>query len=535
MERLAPFAAMGPDAEARHATVVKCDIVGSTQTKRLLDLEGQLAFQRGCEQVTTEIAARYNAHIERFEGDGALIVLGLPQPQEDAAESAVRMGLDLIAAMRDAKLLPGVRLQLRVGIASGLIAVIKRPSNPKGDSIAGMTIEMAERLRAIAGPEQVVVADATRRLAGAFFRYEDLGDVGCKGFETGVRAWRVAGTSHVLSRFEARRFECARGKIIGRADALCRLAEAWTASLAGNGRAIYLVGDAGLGKSRLAQAALDAAVRDGAVTLTIHCTPSTTNTPLFPISVLLRSMVSATPSCSDAEKHADPQRLLRRLLPDPDVEKCLALLSPLFGIEAAAPQADTNPAELRDRTIATLARVMTGFSNGAPLVIVCEDLHWADHTTAQVLSRLPKEIGCRRALLIVTARLRKPASRHQGVHNNHAGAAQSFGINGARLVAREGHGTGRRGRAPDRRPVRRCAAGSRGANAQHLGSGEPAGPSHDRAGGTRRTCAVAACCPVPPGTLAEFRTHCAIRIGYRPRVLIAVARDNTSGRKAGYH
>lgn len=58
MERLAPFAAMGPDAEARHATVVKCDIVGSTQTKRLLDLEGQLAFQRGCEQVTTEIAAR---------------------------------------------------------------------------------------------------------------------------------------------------------------------------------------------------------------------------------------------------------------------------------------------------------------------------------------------------------------------------------------------------------------------------------------------------------------------------------------------
>ena len=92
----------------------KCDLVGSTRTKKLLDLDGQLAFQRGIERVITKVARRHDAHIETFEGDGALVVFGFPQPREDAAEFAVRMGLEVVEAISATEIVPNTRLQFRV-------------------------------------------------------------------------------------------------------------------------------------------------------------------------------------------------------------------------------------------------------------------------------------------------------------------------------------------------------------------------------------------------------------------------------------
>jgi class 3 adenylate cyclase len=137
----------GLAAEARHATVLKCDIVGSTRIKKLLDLDGQLAFQHGVERFIADVATRHSARIHEFQGDGALIVFGFPQPREDAAESAVSMGLDLVNAIVMAEIVPNTRLQFRVGIASGLIAVAN------DESVAGLVIDLAERLRALADPD----------------------------------------------------------------------------------------------------------------------------------------------------------------------------------------------------------------------------------------------------------------------------------------------------------------------------------------------------------------------------------------------
>ena len=90
---------------------------------------------------------------------------------------AVRLGLELVQAIGQAEIVPGNRLHLRVGIASGLIAVLTRPSRAKEDAIVGLTIDLAERLRAEANPDEVVIAGSTKRLAGGFFRYDDLGTV----------------------------------------------------------------------------------------------------------------------------------------------------------------------------------------------------------------------------------------------------------------------------------------------------------------------------------------------------------------------
>jgi class 3 adenylate cyclase len=392
------------DAEVRHVTILKCDLVNSTRTKKLLDLDGQLAFQRGFQQIVTDVVARYDAHIEKFEGDGALVLFGFPQPREDAPESAVRMGMDLVDAIQSAEIVPNVRLQIRVGVASGLIAIVKHPSSPRGDPIAGMIPDMAERLRALADPGQVVIADATKRLAGGFFHYHDLGVLPAKGFDEGVRGWRVAGALPVASRFEAQRFDPSHGGIVGRADTLAQLADAWSSSLTGVGQAVCLVGDAGIGKSRLALAALEDATRDGALTLKIDCSPSAGNTPMFPIAVLLRRTAHIAPTSSEEEKRSLAHQLLARLLPADEVPAALTYLGPLFGLESAAVPADVGPAEVRDKMISTVVQIIIGLAAERPLALLCEDLHWVDDTTAKVIERVAQEIARLPALMIITTR-----------------------------------------------------------------------------------------------------------------------------------
>ena len=116
-----------PEAEVRHATVVKCDVVGSTRVKRGLDLDGQLLFKQVLENVVSEVAHRNAGYIERFEGDGALIMFGYPTAMEDAAEAGVRTALELVDAVEAIRELPDVQLQVRVGVASGHIAVVTHP------------------------------------------------------------------------------------------------------------------------------------------------------------------------------------------------------------------------------------------------------------------------------------------------------------------------------------------------------------------------------------------------------------------------
>lgn len=398
---VAPHAA---EAEKRHATVAKCDIVGSTRIMQRLDPDGELAFKLGWEAVVTEVASRHAGHVERFEGDGALLTFGYPEAREDAAESAVRLGLDLVDAVRSASFVPDVQLQVRVGIASGLILVVKRPLVQKSESVAGVTIDMAERLRASADPDQVVIADATKRLAGRFFDYHDLGTVKVKGFDEGVRAWRVMRESSVVSRFEAQRSRGSGSDIVGRAEALEVLSKAWADSRAGNGRAVCLVGDAGMGKSRLARAMLDDAAQDGAAVLEIHCTPSTRNTPLYPIGVLLRRIARITSAASDSGKKELAETLLARFLPQDRISDALSYLAPLFGLEGLPIPTNTSPSEVRDHTIATLVGMLKALAAEQPLAMLCEDLHWVDDTTAKVIARVADEIAGLRALMIVTTR-----------------------------------------------------------------------------------------------------------------------------------
>ena len=198
-----------------------------------------------------------------------------------------------------------------------------------------------------------------------------------------------------MSRFDARRHEESSGEIIGRTEVLARLSEAWSDARDGKGRAVCLVGDAGIGKSRLAKATLDLATRDGATILSIDCMPSTGNTPLYPIGMLLRRIANITTRASPRTRSTSSrQALLARFM-------CRERRSRRTGLPRALCSAwrrrpfppDQMPDQVRDQTISIVVRLLRALAGRDPSVLLCEDLHWADDTTARIIERLADEIG----------------------------------------------------------------------------------------------------------------------------------------------
>ncbi|MDB5947895.1 MAG: adenylate/guanylate cyclase [Ramlibacter sp.] len=394
-----------PDAELRLATVVKCDIAESTRTWGSLDPSDGLALTRAFKKSVEQVVTRHGGHVDRWEGDGALILFGYPHAREDAPEAAVRAGLDLVRDVRSVHV-AAASLEFRVGIASGAIAV-----DLISKALEGLPLNMAERLKTIAEPGQVVIDDSTRHLAKSFFEYADLGMRPAKGFENGLHAWRVLCETDVVSRFEAQRFDQSRSQIIGRTGELETLTNAWSKSRDGAGQVVVIAGDAGMGKSRLARAVIDRAGRDNATRVEIDCTPGTRNSPLFPVGVWFRRAAAMTDPTATATDRSDLARnFLARFLDADEVPDALASLASVFGLPATSGPIEKTPEAAREKTISSIVKVLRAHVAHGPLVLLCEDLHWADDTTATVVQRFAEETGPVRAMLIATARSKSDVS-----------------------------------------------------------------------------------------------------------------------------
>jgi len=195
---------------------------------------------------------RFAGFVAKYMGDGVLVYFGYPEAHEDDAERAVRAGLAVIEAV--GRLGAPERLKVRLGVASGL--------------------------QALAQPGILVIATSTRRQFGALFELDDLGLQPLAGFAEPQRAWRVVGASGVLSRFEALRSE--QTPLVGRDEELDLLLRRWQRAKAGEGRAVLLSGEPGIGKSRLT-AALSQRIEIGPHTrLRYFCSPYHQESALYP-------------------------------------------------------------------------------------------------------------------------------------------------------------------------------------------------------------------------------------------------------------
>ena len=273
-------------AERRQLTVMFVDLVGSTALSARLDPEEMREVLRAYQNAVAGEIARVDGHVAKLMGDGVLAYFGWPRAHEDEAERAVRAGLAIVEAVGRLATPAGEPLAARVGIATGLVVVgdLVGEGAAREEAVVGETPNLAARLQEAAAPGAVVVADGTRRLLGRGVRAARARPDPAQGLRRpGARLPGRSASAPPSSRFEARRS----GRplpMVGRDQELALVLERWRQAAAGEGQAVLLVGEAGIGKSRLVRAVLDAVAGEEHTALRYQCSPHHTGTALWPVT-----------------------------------------------------------------------------------------------------------------------------------------------------------------------------------------------------------------------------------------------------------
>ena len=209
------------DAERRQLTVMFCDLVGSTALSTRHDPEDLRELIGDYHRAVAETVGRFDGFVAKYMGDGVLVYFGYPQAHEDDAERAVGAALAVIEAV--GRLPAREDLRVRLGIATGLAVVgdLIGEGAAQERGVVGETPNLAARLQALATPNTLVIAEATRRQIGELFDLEDLGPQQLAGFAEPQRAWRVLAESGKVSRFEALRSGERRSSDVTRKSSCC--------------------------------------------------------------------------------------------------------------------------------------------------------------------------------------------------------------------------------------------------------------------------------------------------------------------------
>jgi class 3 adenylate cyclase len=389
-------------AERRQLTILFCDLVGSTPLAARLDPEDLTALLGLYHRTVSEVAEKFGGFVAKFMGDGVLVYFGYPQAHEDDAERAIRCGLELVGRVRQLDRAAS-GLEARIGIATGLVVVgeLVGTGDPQEHGVVGETPNLAARLQAEASPGGVVVSEATRRLAGDWFAYRDLGRRLLKGIDEPVPIIEVAGESPVETRFAAIR-AAHLTPFVGREHEIALLLDRWRLSVEGEGQIVVLSGEPGIGKSRIAERLRERVSTGDSVCIRYQCSPHHTDSALHPAIVQLRAAAGIMPT--------DPPSLsldrLQRLLRPGSGAETLPLFAALLGIppDGRYEPPDLSPELQKARTLRAIAEQLLLAAAGQPVLFLVEDAHWIDPTTHELLDAIIEPIGRARVLLAVTAR-----------------------------------------------------------------------------------------------------------------------------------
>lgn len=399
-----PQSAASSGPERRQLTVMFIDLVGSTALSGRLDPEEMGELLRAYQQAVVREIASFEGHVAKFMGDGVLAYFGWPRAHEDEAERSVRAGLAIVQAVA-AMAGGGAPLACRIGIATGLVVVgdLIGAGASQEEAVVGETPNLAARLQAVAQPGQIVIADLTRRLVGDYFELGDLGQVDLKGIHQPVHAYAVFSERALESRFAAHAGTSMQ-PIVGRDQELALLLERWRQAEAGEGQMVLLTGEAGIGKSRIAEALIAALEDTPHINLRYQCSPYHADSALWPVRQHLGFAAGIGP---DDPTDIRLDKLEALLVPaGGGLHQSAALLANLLGIDAMARygNVDLSPEQRRSRTLAVLVDQMIGLAARQPVLFVLEDAHWVDPTTLELVELGLDGVGPTRVLMLITAR-----------------------------------------------------------------------------------------------------------------------------------
>ena len=271
------------DAERRRLTVMFVDLVGSTALSARLDPEDMREVIRVYQNTVAGEVTRFEGHIAKYMGDGVLAYFGWPRAHEDEAERSARAGLAVVQAVARLQTLAGETLQTRIGVATGLVVVgdLIGEGAAQEQAVVGDTPNLAARLQGAAEPGMVVIAELTRVLIGNQFVLQDLGALTLKGIAEPTPAFAVLSERPLASRFAAKQ-SGSLAPIVARDQELALLVERWRRTKTGEGQIVLLNGEAGIGKSRITEALVDALQGEPRILLRYQCSPYHIDSALYP-------------------------------------------------------------------------------------------------------------------------------------------------------------------------------------------------------------------------------------------------------------
>ena len=391
-------------AERRQLTVVFVDLVGSTVLGGELDPEDLVRLLSQYREACVTAISKYDGYIAQYLGDGILVYFGFPQAQEDAADRAVRAGLEIVEKVGELKQPDGRALQARVGIATGLVVTggATGVGTAGEQTVVGDTPNLAARLQTLADPACVLVGPSTHQLTSDFFEFSFLGEHSIKGFREPISVWKVLRESPIESRFAAAHAATA-GPIVGRDRELAFLYDCWQRATRGDGYVVLVVGEAGMGKSRLLEAVAERVGEDPHRLLRCQCSPYHRNSVLFPFKKLLRHRLALSHDLSTQENLNRIERMLSRF--GRQTRSSTLLLAELLDVssEETLSPLEMTPNQRKDETLAILEDLLMATEDG-PVLLFLEDAHWSDQTTRSLVERLLNRVGREHALVLITYR-----------------------------------------------------------------------------------------------------------------------------------
>jgi class 3 adenylate cyclase len=395
------------EGERKQVTVLFADLKGSTELIRDLDPEAAQRLLDPALQRMMDAVHRFEGTVNQVLGDGIMALFGAPIAHEDHALRACYAALAMQDALRrfaeEVRRTQGLEVQLRVGLNSGDVVVRTIGNDLHMDySAVGQTTHLAARMEQLATPGTIHLPAATLRLVEGLIRVTSLGPMPIKGLPVPVEVFELLGVAPMRRRLQA---AIARGltRFIGREQELAVLRQTLAQAGQGQGQLVALLGEAGVGKSRLVYECVHGHATQSWRVLESASVSYGRATPYFSVIDLLKRYAHLD--------DADDVRTIRAkvtgqvLTLDEALQDTLpALLALLDALPDDSPFHQLDPAQRRQRTLTALKRVLLRESQVQPLLLVVEDLHWIDTETQTLLDSLVESLPTAQILLLVNYR-----------------------------------------------------------------------------------------------------------------------------------
>ena len=397
-----------PTAERRQLTVMFCDLVGSVALSLELDPEDFRDVVQQYQKAASDCIDRFEGYIAQYLGDGILAYFGYPVAHEDEAVRAVRAGREIIKSIEQlGKSLHarfGIDLAVRIGIDTGIVVVGEMGTGARRENLAlGETPNLAARLQSLAPENGLVIGEATYKMVSAYYEGKDLGPYTLRGTSHQERVYEITDERLLGSPLD---LLGRHGPVsaVGREREVQKFEICWGAVEKGEGRILLLHGEAGIGKSHVVQVFrqhLDGREHRRAE---CRCSPYLRNTPLHPFTEWLGSVLNFYPEQSAADRLEMIEMVARRnKLADPEA---VPLLASLLNVPLDGSFSDPgfSPSLRKDRIEQVLMDLLFRIGDDGPLLLIVEDIQWADPTTRTFIQRFAGQIRERRLLLLLTTR-----------------------------------------------------------------------------------------------------------------------------------